>query len=70
MKTSVLHAPKKARTRCSAMVGTFAGAGFWAPSLVAAGFVTGTSLLLVGRLSLEPHISAVTWQVDRTIPEA
>jgi putative Mg2+ transporter-C (MgtC) family protein len=25
---------------------------------------------IVGRLSLEPHISAVTWQVDRTIPEA
>ena len=138
---------------CSAMVGTFAGAGFWAPSLVAAGFVVGTNLLLrplvrlintqtvstadaetcysvtlmcksaeqahlrslllhalsqgglglrridssdipdtpnvavtaqvvaakrndaaveqiVGRLSLEPHISAVAWQVDRTIPEA
>lgn len=138
---------------CSAMVGTFAGAGFWAPSLVAAGFVTGTNLLLrplvrlintqtvsspdaeacytvaltcksieeahlrslllhalsqgglglrriesadipdttkvvitaqvlaakrndaaleqiAGRLSLEPHISAVTWQVDRTISEA
>jgi putative Mg2+ transporter-C (MgtC) family protein len=138
---------------CSAMVGTFAGAGFWAPSLVAAGFVTGTNLLLrplvrlintttvssgdaetcysvtltcksseeahlrslllhalsqgglglrridssdipdtsnvliaaqvlaprrndaaleqiIGRLSLEPHISAVAWQVDRTIPEA
>ncbi len=31
---------------CSAMVGTFAGAGFWPPSLVAAGFVTGTNLLL------------------------
>src|ERR1700729_584409 len=29
---------------CSAMVGTFAGAGFRAPSLVAAGFVTGTNL--------------------------
>jgi putative Mg2+ transporter-C (MgtC) family protein len=138
---------------CSAMVGTFAGAGFWAPSLVAACFVTGTNLLLrrlvrlinmqtisspdaetcysvtltcksseeahlrslllhalsqgslglrridssdipdtanvaisaqvlaakrndaaleqiVGRLSLEPHISAVAWQVDRTISEA
>jgi putative Mg2+ transporter-C (MgtC) family protein len=138
---------------CSAMVGTFAGAGFWAPSLVAMGFVVGTNLLLrplvrlintktissgdseacysvtltcksseeahlrslllhalsqgglglrridssdipdtanvvikaqvlaakrndaaleqiVGRLSLEPHISAVAWQVDRTIPEA
>ncbi len=137
---------------CSAMVGTFAGAGFWAPSLVAAGFVVGTNLLLrplvplintqtvptadtetrysvaltcqsveeahlrslllhalsqgglglrridssdisetpnvavtaqlvaaqrndaavghiVGRLSLEPHISSVAWQVDRTIPE-
>ena len=25
---------------------------------------------IVGRLSLEPHISAVAWQVDRTIPEA
>jgi putative Mg2+ transporter-C (MgtC) family protein len=25
---------------------------------------------IVGRLSLEPHISAVTWQVDRTISEA
>ena len=138
---------------CSAMVGTFAGAGLWAPSLVATGFVVGTNLLLrplvrlintqtvstadaetcysvtltcksveeahlrslllhalsqgglglrridssdipdtpnvavtaqvvaakrndaaveqiVGRLSLEPHISAVAWQVDRTIPEA
>ncbi|HWX33073.1 MAG TPA: MgtC/SapB family protein [Steroidobacteraceae bacterium] len=31
---------------CSAMVGTFAGGGFWAPSLVAAGFVVGTNLLL------------------------
>lgn len=138
---------------CSAMVGTFAGAGFWGPSLVAAIFVTGTNLCLrplvrlvntrvvsttnvetyytvslvcrnteeahlrslllhalsqgglglrsidsadiadtskvsvtarvlaarrndaaleqiVGRLSLEPQISAATWQVDRTIPEA
>lgn len=138
---------------CSAMVGAFAGAGFWTPSLVAACFVTGTNLFLrplvrlinaqtvssrdvetcytvkltcksseeahlrslllhafsqgrlglrrmesadlsdtskvvitaqviavnrndaaleqiVGRLSLEPHISAVTWQVDRLIPEA
>jgi putative Mg2+ transporter-C (MgtC) family protein len=25
---------------------------------------------IVGRLSLEPHISAVAWQVDRTMPEA
>jgi len=25
---------------------------------------------IVGRLSLEPHVSAVAWQVDRTIPEA
>ena len=25
---------------------------------------------IVGRLSLEPHISAVAWEVDRTIPEA
>jgi putative Mg2+ transporter-C (MgtC) family protein len=138
---------------CSAMVGTFAGGGYWAPSLAAAGFVVGTNLLLrplvrlintktissgdaeacysvnlsckgseeahlrslllhalsqgglglrridssdvpdtanvvikalvlatkrndaaleqiVGRLSLEPHISAVAWQVDRMIPEA
>src|SRR5271166_4037725 len=31
---------------CSAMVGTFAGAGFWGPSLVAAGFVIGANLLL------------------------
>jgi putative Mg2+ transporter-C (MgtC) family protein len=31
---------------CSAMVGTFAGGGFWASSLVAAGFVIGTNLLL------------------------
>ena len=31
---------------CSAMVGTLAGAGFWAPSLVATGFVVGTNLLL------------------------
>ncbi len=137
---------------CSAMVGIFVGAGFWAPGLVAAGFVVGTNLLLrplvrlfnsqivsadtetgysvtltcmsveethlrlflvhalsqgglglrridssdipdsskvavtahvvagkrndavveqiVGRLSLEPQISAVAWQVDRTIQEA
>jgi putative Mg2+ transporter-C (MgtC) family protein len=134
---------------CSAMVGTFAGAGLWAPSLVATGFVVGTNLLMrplarligtqtvptvtaltcyslsltchskqeghlrsllrhalaqaglgvqriacadipnepnvaisvqavapnrddeavelvVGRLSLDPHVSAVAWQVDRT----
>jgi putative Mg2+ transporter-C (MgtC) family protein len=25
---------------------------------------------IVGRLSLEPHVSAATWQIDRTIPEA
>jgi putative Mg2+ transporter-C (MgtC) family protein len=25
---------------------------------------------IVGRLSLEPHISAATWEVSRTIPEA
>jgi putative Mg2+ transporter-C (MgtC) family protein len=138
---------------CSAMVGTFAGGGFWAPSLAAAGFVVVTNLLLrplvrrlnsrvmiagdvethytveitckgteeahmrslllhalsqsglglrrldsedipdtskvairaqavaakrndtaleqiVGRLSLEPHVTAATWQVDRTVPEA
>jgi len=24
---------------------------------------------IVGRLSLEPHITAATWAVDRTIPE-
>ena len=137
---------------CSAMVGTFAGGGFWVPSIVAAGFVVGTnvclrplirrvnsrltlstdtetyytvtltcrsseeahlrSLLLhalaqsglglrrmdsadiadtnkvtvtaqavapkridaaleqiVGRLSLEPHITAAAWAVDRAIPE-
>jgi len=138
---------------CSAMVGTFAGAGFWLPSLAAAGFVVLTNLLLrplvrrlntisltstdaetqysveltckgaeeahmrslllhalsqaglglrrldsedvpdtskvtvtaqavaakrtdaaleqiVGRLSLEPNVSAASWQVDRSIPEA
>jgi putative Mg2+ transporter-C (MgtC) family protein len=31
---------------CSAMVGTFAGGGFWAPSAVAAAFVVLTNLLL------------------------
>jgi len=31
---------------CSAMVGTFAGGGFWAPSIVAAAFVIATNLLL------------------------
>lgn len=31
---------------CSAMVGTFAGGGFWAPSLVAASFVIVTNLCL------------------------
>jgi putative Mg2+ transporter-C (MgtC) family protein len=25
---------------------------------------------IVGRLSLEPHVNAVAWAVDRTIPEA
>jgi putative Mg2+ transporter-C (MgtC) family protein len=138
---------------CSAMVGTFAGGGFWLPSLAAAGFVVLTNLLLrplvrrlntisltstdaetqysveltckgaeeahmrslllhalsqaglglrridsedvpdtskvtviaqavaakrtdaaleqiVGRLSLEPNVSAASWQVDRAIPEA
>jgi len=138
---------------CSAMVGTFAGAGFLAPSLVAAAFVVATNLLvrrmverlnrrilaagnvethytvavtcrgaevaniraelmaaltkaglglqridsegipattrvavkaqaiaasrqdaaleqLVGRLSLEPHVSAAAWQIDRSVPEA
>lgn len=138
---------------CSAMVGTFAGAGYLLPSLVAAIFVVGTNLLLrplvrrvnrftiatidaetqytveivcraadeaqmrsvllqalshaglglrrldsedvsdtskvtvtaqavapkrndaaleqiVGRLSLDPNVSAATWQVDRSNPEA
>lgn len=138
---------------CSAMVGTFAGGGFWAPSVAAAGLVTVTNLLLrplvrrlnrrivlggdvethytvevtckgaeeahtrslllhalsqaglglrridsadipdtlkvsvtaqavapsrndaaleqiVGRLSLEPYVTGVNWQVDRAIPEA
>lgn len=137
---------------CSAMVGTFAGGGFWVPSIVAAAFVLATNVFLrplirhansrftratdtetyytvmltcksteeaqlralllqalshtelglrrmdsadipdtnkvtvtaqavapkridaaleqiVGRLSLEPHITAATWAVDRTIPE-
>src|SRR5579859_3623579 len=31
---------------CSAMVGTFAGGGFWVPSVVAAGFVVGTNVAL------------------------
>jgi putative Mg2+ transporter-C (MgtC) family protein len=31
---------------CSAMVGTFAGGGFWVPSIVAAGFIVATNLLL------------------------
>jgi putative Mg2+ transporter-C (MgtC) family protein len=136
---------------CSAMVGTFAGGGFWVPSVAAAGFVIATNLFLrplvqrlntrvmmspdaethytveitckgaeeahmrslllhalsqvglglrrldsedipdtskvavtaqavaakrndsaleqiVGRLSLEPHVTAATWQVDRTVP--
>jgi putative Mg2+ transporter-C (MgtC) family protein len=138
---------------CSAMVGTFAGGGFWIPSIVAAVLVVATNLLLrplvrrlnqrifvtgdaethytveltcrgaeeahmrllllrsltdaglglrridsadvpdttkttvtaqaaspkrndaaleqiVGRLSLEPHVSAASWQVDRAIPES
>ena len=25
---------------------------------------------IVGRLSLEPNVSAATWQIDRTIPES
>jgi putative Mg2+ transporter-C (MgtC) family protein len=31
---------------CAAMVGTFAGAGLWAPSLVAAGFIVVSNLVL------------------------
>src|ERR1700686_3530883 len=31
---------------CSSMVGTFTGGGFWAPSVVAAGFVIVTNLFL------------------------
>lgn len=31
---------------CSAMVGTFAGGGFWAPAAVSAGFVVAANLLL------------------------
>jgi len=115
---------------CSAMVGTFAGGGYWAPSVVAAGFVVATNLLLrplirrlnsrmmvvasdeetyytveltcraieeahmrslllhalsqaglglrrndaaleqiVGRLSLEPQVTAARWQVDRAVAE-
>lgn len=138
---------------CSSMVGTFAGAGYFAPSVVAAAFVVGTNLVLrplvqrvnrlsrtsgeaethytveidcraaeeahmrslllhelsqaglglrriesediaqstkvsvtakavapkridaaleqiVGRLSLEPMVSAATWQVDLSVPES
>ena len=39
-------------------------------------FVTATQRVdtdvekIVGRLSLEPNVSAATWQVDRSIPEA
>ena len=138
---------------CSAMVGTFAGGGFWIPSIAAAGLVIVTNLLLrplvqhvnsrllmledaeiqytveitckgaeeahmrtlllqalsqaglglrridsedvpdtskvavtaqavatkrndgaleqiVGRLSVEPYVTAATWQVDRTDPDA
>jgi hypothetical protein len=28
------------------------------------------ALQIVGRLSLEPNVSAATWQIDRSIPEA
>jgi uncharacterized membrane protein YhiD involved in acid resistance len=31
---------------CSAIVGTFAGGGYWIPSMVAAGFVVGTNICL------------------------
>jgi putative Mg2+ transporter-C (MgtC) family protein len=45
---------------CSAMVGTFAGGGYWQPSIVAAGFVIVTNLLLrplVQRLNSQIPIS-------------
>src|SRR5215469_756108 len=45
---------------CSAMVGTFAGGGFWGPSIAAAGFVVVTNLLLrplVRRISARVLIS-------------
>jgi putative Mg2+ transporter-C (MgtC) family protein len=45
---------------CSAMVGTFAGGGFWGPSVAAAGFVVVTNLLLrplVRRLNSRALIS-------------
>ena len=48
---------------CSAMVGTFAGGGYWGPSLVAAGFVVGTNLCL--RPSYASSIAAPS---SRTMP--
>jgi putative Mg2+ transporter-C (MgtC) family protein len=51
--------------------GTFAGGGFWAPSLVAAGFVVGTNLLL-RRLVRLVNTRTVSSKDDETwtIPEA
>jgi putative Mg2+ transporter-C (MgtC) family protein len=43
---------------CSAMVGTFAGGGYWRPSIAAAGFVVMTNLLL------RPLI----WRLNRRSP--
>lgn len=57
---------------CSAMVGTFAGGGFWVPSLIAAGFVIITNLLLrplvlrLNRRSLRASESEIHYLVDVT----
>jgi putative Mg2+ transporter-C (MgtC) family protein len=46
---------------CSAMIGTFAGGGFWAPSVVAAGFVVGTNLLL------RPLVRFINYRMDTSL---
>ena len=49
---------------CAAMVGTFAGAGLWAPSLVAAGFVVSSNLLLRPLVRLVHSRAALSVNVE------
>jgi putative Mg2+ transporter-C (MgtC) family protein len=49
---------------CAAMVGTFAGAGLWAPSLVAAGFTVVSNLLLRPLVRFVHNRAALSMNVE------
>ena len=44
--------------------------GMFVPGLTAVAPVNGVASACPASLSLEPHVTAATWQVDRAIPEA